>query len=192
MTEQSKGGTPQAAPAQPSPAAAKPVSGQDKQEVINQGRRRLVLACVWGYLGVNFLMFLRYFFPRTLFEPNTTVNIGYPSDFEVGVNQQFLQSNRIWVRKDPGSIFVIKAVCTHLGCTPDWEPTQHIFHCPCHGSEYDIDGVNFAGPAPRPMDRCWMSLQPDGTILVNTARLYMNEPYAGIDQFNDPHAILPI
>src|SRR3972149_7794764 len=27
-------------------------------------RRRLIWACIWGYLGVNFLMFLRFFFPR--------------------------------------------------------------------------------------------------------------------------------
>ncbi|MGH9785497.1 MAG: hypothetical protein ACRD88_15070, partial [Terriglobia bacterium] len=32
-------------------------------------RRRLVTASVLGCLGVNFLMFLRFFFPRTLFEP---------------------------------------------------------------------------------------------------------------------------
>jgi cytochrome b6-f complex iron-sulfur subunit len=189
MTEPTKPDSPKTTAPQSPPQGAKQ-EGRRKQEAIDQNRRSIVLACVFGYLGVNFLMFLRYFFPRALFEPNTVVNIGYPSDFELGVNQQFLQSNRIWVRKDPGSIFVIKAVCTHLGCTPDWLPTQHIFHCPCHGSEYDIDGINFAGPAPRPMDRCWLAMQADGTIQVNTARLFVNEQYAGIDQFNDPHAIL--
>lgn len=190
-SESDKGKTSVASASQP----AEPAKAEGKkrsQEAINLDRRRMALGCVFGYLGVNFLMFLRYFFPRTLFEPNTIVNIGYPSDFDVGVNQQFLQSNRIWVRKDPGSLFVIKAVCTHLGCTPDWEPTENIFHCPCHGSEYDIDGVNFAGPAPRPMDRCYLERQADGTIQVNTARLFLDEPYAGIDQFNDPHAILAI
>lgn len=157
---------------------------------INQGRRKVVLACVFGYLGVNFLMFLRYFFPRTLYQPATIFNIGYPGDFQDGVNQQFLQSNRIWVRKDPGDLFVIFAKCTHLGCTPDWLPNQHIFHCPCHGSEYDINGVNFAGPAPRPMDRCWIALQADGSILVNKGILFVDEPYAGVDQFSDPNAIV--
>jgi cytochrome b6-f complex iron-sulfur subunit len=189
MTEPTKPDNPKTTAPQSPPEGAKQ-DGRQRQEAIDQNRRSIVLACVFGYLGVNFLMFLRYFFPRALFEPNTVVNIGYPSDFELGVNQQFLQSNRIWVRKDPGSIFVIKAVCTHLGCTPDWLPAQHIFHCPCHGSEYDIDGINFAGPAPRPMDRCWLAMQADGTIQVNTARLFVNEQYAGIDQFNDPHAIL--
>ena len=120
----------------------------------NKERRRLIWACIWGYLGVNFLMLLRFFFPRALYEPNTIVNIGFPSGFQPGVNQQFLQSNRIWVVVEPGRLFVIFARCTHLGCTPDWLPQQDMFHCPCHGSEYDPEGVNFAGPAPRPMDRC--------------------------------------
>ncbi|HKW87909.1 MAG TPA: ubiquinol-cytochrome c reductase iron-sulfur subunit [Candidatus Acidoferrales bacterium] len=108
------------------------------------------------------------------------------------MSQQFLRSNRIWVRKDPGSIFVIKAVCTHLGCTPDWVREQNIFHCPCQGSEYDMDGINFAGPAPRPMDRCWLRLQPDGSLLTDTAQLYLDEPCAGINQFDNPNAYVSV
>jgi len=184
-----------AVPSQPGSTSAPPAAPADektKKEKINRVRRRFIWTFLWGYLGVNFLMFLRYFFPRALFEPPTQFNIGHSGDFQIGVNQQFLQSHRIWVRKDPGRIFVIHAKCTHLGCTPDWEPSQNIFHCPCHGSEYDIDGINFAGPAPRPMDRCWIGLQPDGTIQCNKAHLFLDEPYAGVDQFNDPHAYLDI
>jgi cytochrome b6-f complex iron-sulfur subunit len=191
MTEPNKQETSKPASTQQAAGVSKTDQGKSK-ETVNLGRRKLVLACVFGYLGVNFLMFLRYFFPRTLFQPDTQFNVGYPSDFEIGVNQQFLQSHRVWVRKDPGRLFVIHAKCTHLGCTPDWEPTQHIFHCPCHGSEYDIDGINFAGPAPRPMDRCWIAKQADGTIRVNKAILFLDEPYAGVDQFNEPHAVLSI
>jgi cytochrome b6-f complex iron-sulfur subunit len=190
MAEQSK---PESAKANPLVhVAEKPAAGGQGKEAVNLTRRKVVLACVFGYLGVNFLAFLRYFFPRTIFEPPTVFSIGYPTDFGDGVNQQFLQSYQIWVRKDPGSLFVIHAVCTHLGCTPDWLPTQNIFHCPCHGSEYDINGINFAGPAPRPMDRCWIALQADGTIQVNEGVLFINEPFAGIDQFNDPHAVLSV
>jgi len=175
----------------PKTDAPREESGKEK-EVVNHARRRLIWAGMGGYLGVNFLMFLRYFYPRALFEPSTKVNVGYPSDFHIGVNQEFLQSHRIWVRKDPGRIFVIRAICTHLGCTPDWIPTQNIFHCPCHGSEYDIDGINFAGPAPRPMDRCLVTLQPDGTLLVDTATLFLDEPYAGVDQFHNRGAYIDI
>lgn len=176
--------------AEASPSPATDQSGA--AERINRSRRRLIWACVWGYLGVNFLMFLRFFFPRVLFEPNTIVNIGYPSDFQPGVNQKFLSSDRIWVVQEPDRLFVIFARCTHLGCTPDWLPQNNEFHCPCHGSEYDSEGINFAGPAPRPMDRCHVEFDPTGQIIVDTSRLYTNDPRAGVNHFNDPGAYLPV
>lgn len=161
-------------------------------EHVDKERRRIIWACVGGYLGINFLMFLRFFFPRALYEPNTIVNIGYPTGFDSGVNQQFLQSNRIWVLVEPGRLFVIFARCTHLGCTPDWLPQQNMFHCPCHGSEYDPEGINFAGPAPRPMDRCHVALLANDTILVDTSRLYIQDPNAGINHFDDPGAYVTV
>jgi hypothetical protein len=35
-------------------------------------------------------------------------------------------------------------------------------------------------------------LQPDGTVMVDTSRLFVDEPYAGVDQFNDPQAVISI
>ena len=84
-------------------------------------RRRFVMAAVLGTLGVNFLMFLRFFFPRGLYEPNTRFKIGYPSDFDFGVDTKFQIQYRIWVVRNSEGIFVISAICTHLGCTPDWK-----------------------------------------------------------------------
>jgi cytochrome b6-f complex iron-sulfur subunit len=181
-------------PSRPAAAASHPAVGttgrKDPAEAVDQTRRRIVLSCVWGYLGVNFLMFLRYFFPRALFEPNPIVNIGYASDFALGVDQRFLMSNRIWPVKEPGRLFVIFAQCTHLGCTPDWKPAENIFKCPCHGSGYDSEGVNFEGPAPRPMDRCLVTLDATGQIVVNTAIHFIDDPAAGTNQFNDSGSFL--
>ena len=74
--------------------------------------------------------------------------------------------------RDAEKLFVIFAVCTHLGCTPDWVSAANKFKCPCHGSGYDSAGINFEGPAPRPMDRAEVKLAPDGRLEVNTAKLY--------------------
>ena len=135
-------------------------------------RRRLVWACVVAYLVTNFLMFLRFFLPRTLFEPKTKFRIGYPSDFALGVETKFQKDFRIWVVRNAERIFVIFARCTHLGCTPDWKSAETKFKCPCHGSGYDTEGVNFEGPAPRPMDRAHLELDAQGRIVVDTGRLY--------------------
>ncbi len=154
-------------------------------------RRRIVTASVLGFLTVNFLMFLRFFFPRTLFEPKTKFRIGYPSDFGYGVDTKFQQQYRIWVVRNAEGLFVIYARCTHLGCTPDWKPSENKFKCPCHGSGYDSEGINFEGPAPRPMDRAHVELDPQGQIVVDTSILY-SWPKGERSHFNDPGAILKV
>src|SRR6476646_7456997 len=164
-----------ASPAADAKAAAKEV---------NTSRRRLVWACIWGYLGVNFLMFLRFFFPRALYEPKTRFTIGYPSDFGLGVDTKFQNAYRIWVVRNTEGIFVISAICTHLGCTPDWKSSENKFKCPCHGSGYDPEGINFEGPAPRPMDRAHVELDPEGQIAVDLSHLY-SWPKGERSQFGD-------
>jgi cytochrome b6-f complex iron-sulfur subunit len=151
-------------------------------------RRRIVTASIVGFLTVNFLMFLRFFFPRTLFEPKTIFRIGYPADFGFGVDTKFQQQYRIWVVRNVEGIFVIYARCTHLGCTPDWKPAENKFKCPCHGSGYDSEGINFEGPAPRPLDRAHVELDAEGQIVVDTARLY-EQPKGG---FNAPGSMLRV
>jgi cytochrome b6-f complex iron-sulfur subunit len=140
---------------------------------------------------VNFLGFLRFFFPRTLFEPTTVFNIGYPSDFSLGVDERFKQLARIWVVREADRIFIIFARCTHLGCTPDWKPSENKFKCPCHGSGYTPEGINFEGPAPRPMDRAHVELDAQGEMIVDTSHLY-SWPKGGTDHFNDPGAFIPV
>ena len=152
-------------------------------------RRRFVMAAVLGTLSVNLLMFLRFFFPRALYEPKTKFTIGYPGDFGFGVDTKFQKDHRIWVVRNTEGIFVISAICTHLGCTPDWKPSENKFKCPCHGSGYDPEGINFEGPAPRPMDRAHVELDPQGQILVDLSHLY-SWPKGERSQFGDDGAIL--
>jgi len=125
-------------------------------------RRRMIIACILGFLGTDFLMFLRFFFPRVLYEPKTVFTIGYPADFAFGVDTKFQKDYRIWVVRNAERIFVIYARCTYLGCTPDWKPSENKFKCPCHGSGYDNEEINFEGLAPRPMDRAKVELNAEG------------------------------
>ncbi len=165
-----------------------PPAPEDDSAVVAR-RRRFVLAAVVGSLGVNFLMFLRFFFPRALFEPKTRFKIGYPSDFNFGVDTKFQNQYRIWVVRNTEGIFVISAICTHLGCTPDWKPGENKFKCPCHGSGYDSEGVNLEGPAPRPMDRAMVEIDADGQIVVDLATVY-KWPKGERSQFGDEGALI--
>ena len=189
-------GTPPAA-APPAPktalpaAAARPVAPPSGAVVesapapVNKMRRRIVWASVAGFLTTCFLMFLRFFLPRSILEPSTTFRIGPTSDYALGVDTKWQQQYRIWVTKTSDRLFVIYARCTHLGCTPDWKASENKFKCPCHGSGYDSEGINFEGPAPRPMDRAHVELDAEGQIVVDLARLY-DWPKGGKNRFEEP------
>ncbi len=47
---------------------------------------------------------------------------------------------------------VFSPICPHLGCYYNWSDAQNRFMCPCHGSQYTLDGTHVAGPAPRGLD----------------------------------------
>src|SRR5437867_6432345 len=75
----------------------------DEQKVVAR-RRRFIMAAVLGTLGVNLLMFLRFFFPRALYEPKTNFRIGFPADFGFGVDTKFQNAHRIWVVRNTEGI----------------------------------------------------------------------------------------
>lgn len=184
--------SPAPVPGAESPKRAEKVLTAPKEEPLpSKVRRRIIWSCIWGFLAANLLMFLRFFFPRTLFEPSTIFRIGYRSDFQLGVEEKFRQQYRIWVVREADRLFVIYARCTHLGCTPDWKGSENKFKCPCHGSGFTPEGINFEGPAPRPMDRAHVELDAEGQIVVDTSKLY-SSPKGGKDQFNDPGAYISV
>jgi len=158
---------------------------------VNKMRRRIVWASIVGFLTACFLMFLRFFLPRSILEPSSVFRVGFPSDYALGVDTKWQQQYRIWVDKTSDRIFVIYARCTHLGCTPDWRASENKFKCPCHGSGYDSEAINFEGPAPRPMDRAEVHLDPEGQIVVNIAKLF-KQPKGERSEFDDPGAYIPL
>jgi cytochrome b6-f complex iron-sulfur subunit len=182
-------GTPAVGTSRAAAAGGVAAVGPEDNE-INRGRRRFAWAAVSAFLTAWFIAFFRFFLPRTLFEPATSFKIGYLADYGLGVDTKWQQKYRIWVDRTPDRIFVIYARCTHLGCTPDWKPSENKFKCPCHGSGYDSEGINFEGPAPRPMDRAHVEIAPDGQILVDVSKLYQ-WPKGQPTQFNDDGAFLP-
>src|SRR5881227_1942343 len=158
---------------------------------VNKMRRRIVWASLAGFLTTCFLMFVRFFLPRSITEPSSTFKIGFPGDYALGVDTKWQQQYRIWVDKTSDRLFVVYARCTHLGCTPDWKASENKFKCPCHGSGYDSEAINFEGPAPRPMDRAHVELDAEGQVVVNTGQLYKWEKgVAAPGEFNKEGAYI--
>ena len=81
----------------------------------------------------------------------------------------------VWIVRDDEKITALSTVCTHLGCTPNWQETERKFKCPCHGSGFRATGINFEGPAPRPLERFKIALANDGQIMVDKTKMFKYE-----------------
>jgi len=179
-----------AAPAKPStPAAALVETSSDAS--VNKMRRRIVWATVAGSLITFFLMFVRFFLPRSILASSRIYRIGSTYDYALGADNKWQQQYRIWVTRTSDRLFVIYARCTHLDCTPDWKASENKFKCPCHGSGYDSEGINFEGPAPRPMDRAKVALDAEGQIVVDTGKLF-EWPKGEPTHFDDDGAFIRV
>lgn len=56
--------------------------------------------------------------------------------------------SRVALYREPdGTLHRMSAVCAHLGCIVNWNPTERTWDCPCHGSRYDRFGTVINGPA---------------------------------------------
>jgi cytochrome b6-f complex iron-sulfur subunit len=65
-------------------------------------------------------------------------------------------------RRAPGDAIALSTRCKHRGCQV--EPEADRFVCPCHGSEYTLDGAVLKGPTQRPLDR--FTVREAGTSLA--------------------------
>jgi len=72
------------------------------------------------------------------------------------------------VKNNEGQIKAFSAVCTHLGCIVEFRSADRKFHCNCHGSVFDYDGKNVAGPAPRPLQPFRVELKQDDIYVSNS------------------------
>jgi cytochrome b6-f complex iron-sulfur subunit len=175
-----------------------PVPAEDQTQVSGRRppRRRGFLAsvlavCFGSPLAVGFTSLIathvlwllgtaRFMFPNVLIEPASRFKVGYPEDFSPGeVETKYKAQYGVWiVRHEYGGqpqIYALRAVCTHLGCTPNWQESEAKFKCPCHGSGFYKNGVNFEGPAPRPLERFAIHVADDGQLEVDKSRVYREE-----------------
>jgi cytochrome b6-f complex iron-sulfur subunit len=68
-------------------------------------------------------------------------------------------------------IVAFDAHCPHARCKIDFDLDQSKFICPCHGSQFDPNGVRLAGPARRSLRQLYVEVDPaTGVIKVDVTR----------------------
>jgi cytochrome b6-f complex iron-sulfur subunit len=192
-----------APPMPPKPEYAKPDRLKPKAPLADADDRRGFLSVMLGsMMGIGFvalsataglwtLGFARFLFPNILTEPPSRFKVGFPEGFAPGtVEERFKAQFGVWVVNAQYSgeqqLFALRTVCTHLGCTPNWLEAEQKFKCPCHGSGFYKDGINFEGPAPRPLERYAIRIAEDGQVEIDKSRLFQEE----MGQWADPASFI--
>ena len=147
----------------------------------------VALAAALGGLGS---ILGRFMFPNVLFEPVSKFKAGLPSDYAVGeVDERWKEKYGIWMVRSNEEMYALISTCTHLGCTPNWLPSQNKFKCPCLGSGFYRTGINFEGPAPRPLERARIYVDvADGQVVIDKSKQYHQER----GEWADPESFLQV
>lgn len=149
-------------------------------EVSRRGFMKLSLPIGWVAFSAatasSLIATARFLFPNVLFEPPQSFKAGFPAEYNVGeVDTRWKDAFGVWIVREADGFYALIAVCTHLGCSPNWLAAENKFKCPCHGSGFYRTGVNFEGPAPRPLERARIVLADDGQILVDKSVKFQQE-----------------
>jgi cytochrome b6-f complex iron-sulfur subunit len=179
---------------------AKPAAKKDGEE----DRRGFLEIALGSFMAMGFtalsvtgglftLGLARFMFPNVLAEPPSRFKVGFKEGFPAGkVETKFVPQYGVWVVngefQGQQQIYALKTVCTHLGCTPNWLEAEQKFKCPCHGSGFYKDGVNFEGPAPRPLERYAIRISDDGQLEIDKSKAFQEE----LGQWADPDSYVTV
>lgn len=154
----------------------------------------------WGTFGiasgVGGVAMLRFMLPNVLFEPPQVFKAGKLEDYEWDKpDERFKVDKKCWIVKmnkdwnGKKQLAALDTTCTHLGCTPNVLFSELKIKCPCHGSGFRFNGVNFEGPTPRPLERYKVSIDPiDGQIVVDKTKKFQQEK----GQWENPESFIPL
>ncbi|HAZ14491.1 MAG TPA: hypothetical protein DCY86_17005 [Bdellovibrionales bacterium] len=141
-------------------------------ELSNINRREfLVLGSAASCLGIAALAstgaIYRYLMPVVSYGIASKFRLEASALPEVGDGLVFPDQKVMLIRKSDHELGVISLVCTHLGCTVARVATG--FQCPCHGSQYDSEGVVVGGPAPQTLAWHTVKVLPGNEVEIDTS-----------------------
>ncbi|MCS7025678.1 MAG: ubiquinol-cytochrome c reductase iron-sulfur subunit [Bryobacteraceae bacterium] len=147
-------------------------------------RREFQITVIYGLsaiigLGLAAPAAIYLLFPPRSKKQDQWVEAGTVSRLQIGVPEELVfrrkrvdgwkvssEKTSAWVvRKSDRVVVAFAPQCTHLGCAFRWEERKKTFLCPCHTSNFDLEGNVIDGPAPRPLDRYEVRIEGDKLFL---------------------------
>ncbi|MGL5795308.1 MAG: ubiquinol-cytochrome c reductase iron-sulfur subunit [Waterburya sp.] len=89
---------------------------------------------------------------------------------ELQKNGYLLDKNsKVIVVKDSNNqILAVNSVCTHRGCTVEWQKDSNTLLCPCHDAKFSPNGQVLSKPAKTPL-ASYEVKEENGAVLVKTS-----------------------
>jgi thiosulfate dehydrogenase [quinone] large subunit len=99
----------------------------------------------------------------TLLGPAKDVPVGNAATFSIPTTGD----PGIVVQATKGQFVAYDAVCPHAGCTVGYYAANHVFACPCHGSQFQLEtGAVMNGPAPHGLHKLTVVEGSDGNLYL--------------------------
>jgi cytochrome b6-f complex iron-sulfur subunit len=120
--------------------------------------------------------FVAFFWPQKIGAFGSEIAVSAADIPAVGAPPIVNRDGKFWLINNEDGLMAMYWKCVHLGCTVPWIEAEKQFHCPCHGSLYDRNGVVTGGPAPRPLDLMKVTAS-GGNVTVDSGTITMRSSY---------------
>ncbi len=125
----------------------------------------LGLAAIWSALGaIAVATFGALRLPRAAVVPVPSRKFRVKLPEALAPGEPFVPAGRsVAIFREADGIYAVSTVCTHLGCIVKREGAG--FGCPCHGSQFALDGAVTKGPAPKALPWLQVTKTSDGFVV---------------------------
>lgn len=114
--------------------------------------------------------------------------IGSPDQYRSSGVYTDHEDKGVWLVSDGLRLVALNSTCTHLGCATQYKQVRSRFTCPCHKSQFGIDGGVIDGSkAKRALERCALRLV-DGQVEVDPTRRFRKDR----DEWSEPDSVFTL
>jgi Rieske Fe-S protein len=104
-------------------------------------------------------------------------DLGPAAAITEGVTDKFTRDKQVIVFRKGDTIHASSSLCTHKRCILKKAPDGTALKCPCHQSDFDLDGIPMGGPAKLPLVRYAVSIENDH-LFVDTTKSFAEADWA--------------
>lgn len=104
-------------------------------------------------------------------------DLGLASSLVEGLNDTFARDKQVIVVRKGDTLHASSSICTHKRCILKKAADGSALKCPCHQSDFDLEGIPMGGPAKLPLLRYAVTLE-NGHLFVDTSKSFAETDWA--------------